>query len=215
MAKGKFASLALLLAVAWQTAGAETAAKPQSVTAVSPIFGQLIAFSQPANFVPAYENADASQYIREAVPKGETVDDWTQMITITGAKELAENRDATTIGVASVIANGFKKHCPKTFAATAFGHMNVAGFRAFAVVAGCGSVDTPSGRHAETALILAIKGESDFYTLQWAERSAAMQKPPAVEAPIWYERLDQLQPIRLCKIVPGETAPYPSCTARK
>jgi hypothetical protein len=194
---------------------AEDGKLPPSVTAISPIFGQLVAFSLPSDFVVANEKADGSRYIREAVPTGETVDDWTQMITVTGAKELALNRNVTTIQVASTVANGFQKRCPKTFAATSFGHMDVDGFRAFAVVAGCGSVDTGNGKNAETALILAIKGGGDFYTLQWAERSAASDKPPAVEAPVWKERLERLGPIRLCHIVTGETPPYPSCTQAK
>jgi hypothetical protein len=194
---------------------AEDGKLPTSVTAVSPIFGQLVAFSQPANFVAANEKSDGSRYIREAVPKGETVDDWTQMITVTGAKELALNRNVTTIQVASTIANGIQKRCPKSFAATSFGHMDIDGYRAFAVVAGCGSVDTGHGKHAETALILAIQGGGDFYTLQWAERAAATDTPPEVEAPVWKERLERLGPIRLCPIVAGEGPPYPGCTERK
>ena len=187
---------------------------PPSFIAISPIFGQLVAFSQPSNFVAASEKANGSQYLREAVPRGETTDDWTQMITVTGAKELAQDRQATTIMVASTIANGMQKRCPKTFAATSFGHMEIDGFRAFAVVAGCGTVDTASGKHTESALILAIKGQSDFYTLQWAARAPATKTPPDVEAQIWKDRLAQLQPIKLCPIVQGEQPPYPSCTER-
>jgi hypothetical protein len=219
-ALGTLALAALLTALSWQShLHAETGKTPQSFTAISPIFGQLVAFSQPSNFVVAYEKANASQYIREAVPKGESTDRWTQMITVTGAKELAESRDATTIMVASVIANGFKKHCPKTFTATSFGHMSIGGFRAFAVVASCGSVEpggpeTAGHKHGETALILAIKGESDFYTLQWAERSAPTDKAPVIDAQFWKQRLAQLQPIRLCAIIQGEAPPYPSCTSR-
>ena len=215
MATAKSAFLALLAAFTWQaTARAETDTMPPTFTAISPIFGQLVAFQQPSNFVAAYEQANASQYIREAVPKGETTDDWTQMITVTGAKELAEDRQATTIMVASTIANGIQKRCPKTFAATSFGHIEIDGFRAFAVVAGCGSVETAGGPHSETALILAIKGQSDFYTLQWATRGPAGKTAPDVEAKEWKDRLAKLQPIKLCPIVQGEEPPYPSCTER-
>ena len=62
----------------------------------------------------------------------------------------------------------------------------------------------------ETALIVAVKGQSAHYTLQWAERGPTAGKI-AVDEAKWLERLRQLQPIRFCPIVPGEAAPYPSC----
>jgi hypothetical protein len=64
-------------------------ALPPSVTVISPIFGQLVRFSMPSNFVAAHEATKDTFYIREAVLKGETVNRWTQMITVTGAKGLA------------------------------------------------------------------------------------------------------------------------------
>jgi hypothetical protein len=58
-----------------------------------------------------------------------------------------------------------------------------------------------------------VKGSSDYYTLQWAERAAPVDRP-AVDDAKWPERLRLLQPIRLCPIVPGEAAPYPSCVGK-
>ncbi|MGH6710628.1 MAG: hypothetical protein ACREEK_16835 [Bradyrhizobium sp.] len=36
----------------------------------------------------------------------------------------------------------------------------------------------------------------------------------AIDEGKWLARLGQLQPIRLCPIVPGEPAPYPSCVSK-
>ena len=77
-------TLTLLAAMA-QRADAGSDRAPTSLTAISPIFGQLVAFSQPLGFVVAFEQPTADRYIREAVPNGETIDDWSQMITVTGA----------------------------------------------------------------------------------------------------------------------------------
>jgi hypothetical protein len=187
---------------------------PASFTVISPIFGQLVAFSQPSNFVPGFEKADGTNYIREAVPKGETVEKWTQMITVTGAKELADDPNVTPIAFASVIANGFKKACPKTFSAMNFGNLMVAGYKAVAVVASCGTVSGATSARAETALVLAIKGASDYYTIQWAERAKASDQPPMIDQAVWKKRLALLEPIRLCPIVQGEEPPYPSCLNR-
>jgi hypothetical protein len=107
----------------------------------------------------------------------------------------------------------FKNACPDTFAAEGLGATKFGGQDAFVAVASCGKVDQSSDKHSETALIVAIKGRADYYTVQWAERTGPSGKP-AIDAAKWQARLRQLQPIRLCPIEPGETAPYPSCVGK-
>src|SRR5450432_812041 len=94
---------------------------PPSFTVISPIYGQLVRFSMPSTFVAASENINGGSYIREAVLKGETVKQWTQMITVTGAKGIAGNPQVTPESFAVSIAAGFKRACPDTFAARPFG----------------------------------------------------------------------------------------------
>src|SRR5207253_3165822 len=89
------AGLSVLLAAASPAraqAPAPMSAPPAAFTVISPIYGQLVRFSMPSNFAVVFENAKDGNYIREAVLKGETVQAWTQMITVTGAKGLAGNR---------------------------------------------------------------------------------------------------------------------------
>jgi hypothetical protein len=205
---------ALLLLLPWLAAGpasAQQAKGPAALTVISPIFGQLLAFSQPSSFVAGFEKATATNYIRESVPKGETVERWTEMITVTGAKGLAAKPEMTPAAVAGRITEGFRKACPDTFSTTSLGESEIAGHKALAAVAACGTVSDRNGTRSETALILAIRGASDIYTIQWAERSAASRQPPAIDKAFWTKRLALLGPIRLCPIVPGEKAPYPSC----
>jgi hypothetical protein len=208
------ASAALVLLLPWLAAGptsAQQAKGTAAFTAISPIFGQLLAFSQPSNFVPGSEKANAANYIRESIPRGETINRWTQMITVTGAKGAAANSAISPALFAGYIADGFRKACPETFSAVSLGETEIAGHKGFAAVAGCGIVDTGGSKRSETALIIAIRGESDYYTIQWAEREQASRQPPTIDKTVWMKRLRQLGPIRLCPIVPGEKAPYPSC----
>ena len=190
-------------------------APPAAFRVISPIFGQLVPFSMPANFVVVAENSTGPNYIREAVLKGETVNRWTQMITVTGAKGLVSgpnaNPKATPETFAGSIVGGFRSACPESFAAQGFGPTKFGDQDAYVAVASCGSVGTD--RHGETALIVAVKGRADYYTLQWAERTQGSGKP-AIDEAKWLDRLRQLQPIRFCPIVPGEAAPYPSCAVR-
>jgi hypothetical protein len=210
-----------LSAVGISTAAAEPTAERQqnagvtSFTAISPIFSQLVAFSLPANFKTIFENTSDRSYIREAVLKGETTDRWTQMITVTGAKGLAGNPKTTPESVAAGIAGGFKKACPDTFTASVFGPAKYGDHDAFVAVASCGKVVSSANKHSETALIVAVKGSADYYTIQWAERTPSSAENLTIDDAKWRGRLDKLAPIRICPIVSGEKAPYPSCLNKK
>lgn len=199
--------LAMSMAMFASIASAEG---PLAFTVISPIFGQLVTFSLPRTFVVIGEDTNGPSYIREAVLKGETADHWTQMITITGAKGMVANPKTSPEALAASIAGGFKSACPDTFAVKSVGPAQFSDQGGYVALASCGSVVSAPDRHSETALVVAIKGSADYYTLQWAERGPASGKPVIDEAK-WQDRLHQLQPIRLCPIVPGEAAPYPSC----
>ena len=72
-------------------------------------------------------------------------------------------------------------------------------------------------KRSEVALIVAVRGSADVYTIQWAERAPGAAKP-AIDAKWqdkWKDRLSKLNPIMFCTIVPGEAAPYPSCANKK
>jgi hypothetical protein len=203
-------SLAIVAAMLGSVASAEG---PPAFKVISPIFGQLVTFSMPQAFVVIGENTNGPSYLREAVLKGETADRWTQMITVTGAKGLVANPKITPEAFAASIAGGFKSACPDTFAAKGIGAIKFGDQDGYVAIASCGSVVSAPDKHSETALVIAVKGNADYYTLQWAERTPASGKPVIDEAK-WQERLRQLQPIRLCPIVPGEAAPYPSCVSK-
>jgi hypothetical protein len=185
------------------------------VTTISPIFSQLVMLSFPKGFETVFENTNGNRYTREAVLKGETVDRWTQMITVTGAKGLAANPKLSPQSLAEQIATGFKGACPDTFSAGEVGDFKIGGRDAFIVWASCGTVDADEPKHSESALLIALKGTVDYYTIQWAERDAASSQPIVFNEEKWIDRLYKLSPIRLCALVPREAPPYPSCFNRK
>jgi hypothetical protein len=188
--------------------------EPEKFTTIAPIFSQLLVMSQPAHLAVAFEKAVGDRYIREAVPKGETVEHWTQMLTVTGAKGLAADPQITPEGFAGLLANGFKKTCPDTFASLPLARFHVGKSEGFAAVAGCGSYTSDAGTQGETALIVTLRGEKDYYTIQWADRSAPSDKAPTIDKAAWMKRLSEIGPVRLCPIVVGEKPPYPSCVGK-
>lgn len=170
---------------------------------MSPIFSQLVMFAQPADFIVRFENAKGGSYIREAVPKGETVEDWSQMITVTGLKGASETGQLTPQTFFENIAGGFKQACPETFTSIVLKPIKVNGHATYAAVASCGSVQAGKPR-SETAAMLVIQGTKDFYTLQWAERGKASGQSLDIDKSVWQERLSKLLPVDLCDIAPGK-----------
>lgn len=182
---------------------------------ISPVFGQLVAYQQPTAFRTVFEDAKPQGYLREAVLAGETVERWTQMITITGHKGLAANPAVTPLSFMDNLGGGFRRACPTTYKGQALTETQISGHDAFIALAGCGTVKSGGAERSETALLIIIKGASDVYSLQWAERGPASPVPPEFDMAMWKKRYESLLPIRLCQIRPGEPAPYPSCLAAK
>lgn len=189
---------------------AAQAQAPPSLRVISPVFGQLVSFTMPSDFVAAFENAEGDHYVRAAVLKDETPERWTQMITVTGEKGMTLTPGSSPEVFAGTIAGGFKTACPDSFAARPLGETRFGRFEGFVAVIGCGRIDSGPTRHSETALLITLKGATDYYSIQWAERGPESDEPP-VNDERWDARLRDLSPIYLCPIMPDEAAPYPSC----
>jgi hypothetical protein len=191
---------------------AQTAAAPRLAT---PVFSQLVAFSLPPEFKstkPTYEKNSGSFYIREQVPEGESLTSWSRMITLSGTRGLAGNPNVTPQALLARMTLDFQRNCPDTFSSNAPGQQKIDGYDAYEVIVSCGRVqsDKPYG---VSAIMLSVKGANDYYALQWTERGHDSAQPPPIDVAYWTRQLARLTPIRLCPIVPGEAAPYTSCTA--
>ena len=188
-------------------AGLALPAMAQEMTATTRAYGRVVAFPLAEGFVGAYENEADGSYLLEFVPQGESVEDWSQMITLSAAEGLARNLPAP-LDVASTIGAGFREACPETFWGSDEGAQEVAGAEAaHLVMFSCGD----AGGYSESALILVAVAGADVFTLQWAARgeAAAGQTLPSMAE--WRPRGEALLSLRLCPVVEGEEAPYPSC----
>ena len=187
-----------------------------SVEVVTPVFHQLVAYNLPAGFtLNSPEQSNAKSYLRETVLKGETPERWTQMITLSGHRGLGTVSAQLMI---DTMTAGIKSSCPQTFALKNIGAIEVSGAPAYLALVSCGRVaDTggaPGAFHSETAMILAIRGSEDMYTLQYAERARSSESAIPFDEARWQARLAALKPIRVCARVEGEQAPYPSCVGK-
>jgi hypothetical protein len=184
----------------------------KSVRVIAPIFSQLLASSLPQGFAPvSFEKTKGPIYTRESVLTGESVENWSQMVTNSGLKNLASKPDVTARTFLNSMAEAFRRACPFSFSTKGLNASSISGFDAAVAVISCGTSPGTAGKTSETALIAVIKGQADFYTVQWAERATPSHAPIPIDLKKWTDRFKALGPIRLCPIVPGEKAPYPSC----
>lgn len=202
----------MLALIALHTAPPARAADGMVLT--TPVFDQIVSYHLPQGFIPSFEQANQRSYIQEAVPAGESVENWSEMITMTGMRDGSDPKQ-TLEAAAEILAGHYQQACPATFAEQSLGNSEIDGNEAMTVFLGCGTVAATQGNVSETAVIRFIKGPTGHYTVQWAERGAALETAPSFNPEQWKRRLADLSDIRLCDRVEGEKAPYPSCIFRK
>jgi hypothetical protein len=206
--KALISSWALLLSATLAAAAGD------GMTAACPAFHQLVVFSVPAEFKSnkaTVERTNGAFYMREQVPEGETIDRWTRMISLTATRDLGANPNATPQAMLARMTQGFQRNCPDTFSSAAPGAQTVDGHEAYEVIARCGRVKAGNDTFSESAIMLAIRGSADLYTLQWTERGAQSARPPAIDTAYWTRQLARLQPIKLCPLPSGGAPPNPGC----
>lgn len=181
-----------------------------AVRVITPVFDQIVSFVHPVEFGLAFEDSDDRHYVQEHVPAGESTVAWSQMISLSGQKGLAAQSQLTPATYAQQLAEEIQRSCPDTFAARPLGSVKFGIHDGFVALAGCGRVNSGMPR-SEVVLLVTVKGSADYYSIQWAERDAAMVQPPLLDEQKWKARFRRLGPIRVCDKVPGEGPPYPSC----
>jgi hypothetical protein len=186
-----------------------------AVNLITPIFSQLLMMSYPKSFTPVLDQSNGASYLLELVPEGQSRQAWSEMITLSGAKGVAEIPAVTPDALAEKIAAGFRKDCPDSYAAAALGSIKLSGHDAYAALISCGTALPTGTAYSESTLFIIIKGAKDLYTIQWAERGPASKTPMVFDQAKWVGRLKRLSPIKLCQRVEGEAPPYPSCMAQK
>jgi len=176
--------------------------------AVTQVYGQIVTYTLPSGFVPAFENEQDGSYIQEAVPSGESLNNWTQLITLTGIRG---GTKLTPLEFARQIFIGYEQACPDSLGATNLPLPTIAGARdVYAGHVYCGTVN--GQMYSEQMLIFVLIGEQDVYTLQWAQRGPPSDRTIPFDATQWTDRYNLLSgQLALCLPVPGEAAPYPSC----
>jgi hypothetical protein len=210
---GRALAAAGVLLIVSALAAAESATEPP-MRAVSPVFHQLVVFSLPPEFKSTKatsERTNGAFYLREQVPEGETLDRWTRMISLSGTRDLASNPNATPQAMLARMTAGFQRNCPDTFNSAAPGPQTIDGYPAYEVIVSCGHLQSGKDAYSQSAIMVAVKGSADYYTLQWVERGRDSAHPLNVDVAYWTRQFARLSPVKLCPLAPGGTPPSPGC----
>lgn len=192
-------------------AAAPVTAAPR--VSVTPIYGQLLRMSYPEGFDIVSEQNTAERYIRTAVPRGEHADRWTQQLTVTGTQGMADNPAMTPADFADGLLREFEKSCPASFSGKRLSSGNVNGYEQSVSILNCGT-SSALGSNSEARLLIVLKGTHDYYTIQWAERSAPSSTPMAIDIRKWLGRRQQISPIYLCDRNAGQDAADIDCAGQ-
>ena len=124
---------------------------------------RLVAPALPG-FVVGYSAGNAQQSIREEIPRGETVEAWTRMVTTQRFTGLAQR--TTPVAYAQSVLAPLPRACPGA-AISPVTQLTVAGRPAVRF-----QVDCPhsAGGRPESFILLAIAGRSDMHVKQTAWR---------------------------------------------
>ena len=127
--------------------------------------GERLVSPALSGFVVGYNAANAAQSIREEVPRGETVEAWSRMVTTQRFAGLA--RRATPEAYAGNILAGLRQACP-TARVSPLARLPVSGRPAVRFQADC---PHSAGGRPETFILLAVAGPSgDMHVKQVAWR---------------------------------------------
>lgn len=165
------------------------------MTSVTQVFSQVVSYQLPPGFLPAHEDTKEGMYIQEATKDGEPVENWTYLITLTGRRDLATDPQVKPIHLANAMVDQYQPACPNSFSSQGLGETTIDGHEAFSAYFSCGTLGEGEKAQSESAVMIFIKGERDFYTLQYAEHAEASETPIEYDDNLWRPRLQQLFPI--------------------
>jgi hypothetical protein len=156
-----------------------------TITFQTTAFSQGFSIALPDRFQPGYEDLTDGGYILELVPKGERVEDWSELFTLTALK----GQTGAGRAYADSILDGFAQACPGSFSHAELEPPKIEGAEVAALIyASCGDL----GDYSESVVFLTVNGLDDAYSVQLAERSMPQAVPIAFDAGYWAERVDLL-----------------------
>lgn len=107
----------------------------ESVPAVIPIFSQKVSFTLPTSWKAVFEDQQSGSYMIEFIPQSEVIENWINLFTIQGFKDIADK--TMPEGFLNALAVRFQETCGEYAVFEKLGPMSISNHPAFAAVIGC------------------------------------------------------------------------------
>ncbi|WP_232411617.1 MULTISPECIES: hypothetical protein [unclassified Methylophilus] len=145
---------------------------------------------------------------------GQTPANWTELITVTGFKNLAQNANATPKALIGKMAGQKESVCPGNSVVASGGDVAFGEVRGHVAVLGCGKLPNDLGGmkagEGEIGVYIVLKGANDMYVIQRMQRVASFEpKSQPITPQVLGELLQSFFPIGLCELTdtPNECQP--------
>lgn len=166
-----------------------------NVKSTVPIFNQKLEFSYSTDYKIGFQQTQAGVFMMELIPKKDSVENWTEMLTVSGYKDLASAQ--TPDSAMKLESDSIKAACPKDFVFEKIDYKHSQNYPVALAIVGCSKHPTLAGK-SELALQLVIKGKKDIYMLKKAFHQATNAKDSLSKAN-YKARADELLNVQVCK----------------
>lgn len=168
-----------------------------------PIYAQKVQFTLPQGWQIGHEDSSDAAYIMEIIPKGQSVDSWTDMFTVQGLRGLAKRYSPEEM--TSLIAKTHVPVCKETLVYRLLSAKDISGHPAQTSIIGCGKVNQNHQTGVkkgmgEIAYYTVIKGQEDYYIFHKSHRSTPFDpNTPSLNKSNIYSFIKDFLPFKICK----------------
>lgn len=179
MIKHPAIGLLALLSLSGSATSALAAEAPAVPNTVIALYGRVLGFNLPDGFVAQAPKSNGTNFLMEFVPEGETVENWTRLVTIQAYKGAGQQATSS----ADIARSAFEPRACTTGPVYLFGGEQVqhGTLKRSLVVNGCAAL--PPGAYpkamagaSERDAILLFRDADNLYALNYAERSPLARK---------------------------------------
>lgn len=149
-----------------------------------------LSFTLPSGYQLGYTRQTDDFLIREYVPNGQNVYNWTSMITVT----IDGKRVRSGAHKVAQLADHFQRNCYGNFDRKRIRYVPPEGLLFRIVALGCGQYEAHESLIGETVVLLAADSNHEVVTLQYAIRAAPKDSPPELDSVTYRNYLVALTP---------------------
>jgi hypothetical protein len=150
-------------------------------------------------------SADGARYTLNYAPEGASPSSWTELITVTGFKDMAKDPKASPAGMVEYLARQKRAVCPDRAVAISAGDVMLGQRRGNIAIVGCGQLPSDiagiKAGEGEISLHIVISGDKDMYVITRLQRVAPYE-PSAepISKEVFGRLVRELLPAGICEL---------------